>query len=146
MKKPIHLRLGREHLFFKYSSQMFRHGDGASGEVNIFVIFKCRSLQSWMLNSTFYLQLACYIVFGLDSYNQFWIDLMEGSSVVQQVADTLLWPESGKSQEIYRLSLKGTGIFSTHTKFNTVFSKFHSITINFLPFFTGETQQIRRNN
>lgn len=47
-----------------------------------------------------------------------------------QVADILLWPESGNvcsHQGIHRLSLEGISIFSPSTKFNTVFSKVHSI-------------------
>lgn len=93
-------------------------------------------------HSTFYLQLACYIIFGLDHIIDFELIWCRGVLWCHKEQISYLWPESGKNQEIYGLSLEGIVIFSTYNKFNTVFSKVHSITLNFLPFLQGRCNRL----
>lgn len=143
-KKKYYLGLGGEHLFWKNSKQIFHHGDGASGELNIFVIFKCHSWQSCVLIPHFIccLPVASYLA---------WIHIIDFELIWWR---GVLWcykqqtsfcdQSQENNQESYRLSLEDTAIFSTYTTFNIAFSKVHSITLNFFPF-SQERCNIRRS-
>lgn len=87
-RKTIPLGLGGEHLFLKYSKQILDQG---MEQVE-------RWTYLWYLNATVgnpscsfhILSAACLLHhIWLGSYNWFWIDLVQGSSVVLQGADIL---------------------------------------------------------
>jgi len=73
---------------------------------------------------------------------------MEERTAVLQVAD-ILWPESGNvfsHQEIHRLSLEGTSIFSTYTNLTEYLAKSFPPHKIFFFFFTSDIQKNGRSN